>query len=310
MRRLWSSLLLTLTMSTSLQAAESGFSFAVVAPVNDTMLGRTIAETDDANLAFVVVNGIKAADAACSDEVYLERKILLDSAKNGVIISLAGSDWTTCHNNAGQSIAVARLTRLRDLFFTDEFSFGASKLPMVRQSGTPKFRSYAENAHWEVGNIQFATVNLPADNNHFLAAAGRNSEYEDRQIANHAWLQRLIANATYRKLAAVVLFCDGELMSLKKNSPHRDGFAQLRSQLKQLATSYPGRILLVHDRADTDSAASSVIRWEGNIGTLPVGTHWLRLTIRPESPDLFNVSMGSSEYASGNDNKKAAITTK
>jgi len=303
------SLTLSLTLAAPLHAADNAFSIAILAPVNDAALSRAIAETDDANLAFVVVNGIKAAEAECSDEVYLERKILLDSAKNGLIISLAGSDWATCVNAEGQSIAMARLARLRDLFFTDEFSFGASKLPLLRQSGTPKFRSYAENAHWEIGAIQFATINLPADNNHFLAAAGRNSEYEDRQIANHAWLQRLIANATYRKLPALVLFCDGDLLTPQKKSPQRDGFAQLRGQLKQLATSYPGRILLVHDRADANSEPAGSIRWNGNVGTLAVGSNWMRLTIQPEGSELFSVSQsGRSDSNSGN--KKAAVTVK
>ncbi|MDY7574679.1 hypothetical protein [Actimicrobium sp. CCI2.3] len=312
MSKVWVGLLLGLTLATSLHAADNGFSIAVLAPDNDAMLGRAIAETDDANLAFVVVNGIKAAETECSDQVYLERKILLDSAKNGLIISLAGSDWTTCRNAEGQSIAVARLTRLRDLFFSDEFSFGGSKLPLVRQSGTPKFRSYAENAHWEVGTIQFATINLPADNNHFLAAAGRNSEYEDRQIANHVWLQRLIANATYRKLPAVVLFCDGDLLTPKKQSAHKDGFAQLRSQLAHLATSYPGRILLVHDRADANSETGDAIRWKGNIGALAVGSNWLRLSIRPDEPEIFSVSNGgnSSSGTNRSTNKKAATTVK
>jgi hypothetical protein len=295
-------LLLGFALIAPVQAAGDSFRIAVLATIGDNALERAIAETDDDNLAFVVVNGIKAADAACSDAVYLERKILLDSAKNGVILSLAGSDWTACRNTAGQSIAMERLTRLRDLFFTGEFSFGASRIPLLRQSGTPKFRSYAENAHWEVGAIQFATINLPADNNHFLAAAGRNSEFEDRQIANHAWLQRLIANATHRKLAALVLFCDGNLMLPKKNPPPRDGFAQLRGQLTQLAAGYPGKVLLMHDGA----GATGDIRWRDNIGTLAVGSGGIRLTITPEGPALFVVS----DSADRSGNKKAAVTVK
>ncbi len=80
------------------------------------------------------------------------------------------------------------MSNIRNLCFADEFSFNASKIPLIRQSTSPKFRSYAKNARWEIGNVVFTAINLPATNNHYLAEDGRNSEFEDRQIANCEWL--------------------------------------------------------------------------------------------------------------------------
>jgi hypothetical protein len=91
--------------------------------------------------------------------------------------------------------AIERLNRLRELLFAEPASLGAHKLPLTRLSSSPKFRSYAENAHWVVGKVLYATVNLPANNNHYLAEAGRNSEFEDRLVANRFWLNRLFALA-------------------------------------------------------------------------------------------------------------------
>lgn len=292
-------------------AAADDFSIAVIAPSlkapnDDSALRQAINETDDDNLAFVVVNGIKSAEENCNDALYLDRKILFDGAKNGLIVALAGSDWTGCRNATGRSASIDRLNRLRELFFAEDFSFGASKIPVSRQSSTPKFRSYGENARWEFGPILFATMNLPADNNHFLLAAGRNNEFEDRSIANHDWLQRLVTIATRRKLAALVLFCDSDPLALTTPAPRHDGYAEIREQLMLLAAHFPGRILIVHDSIQPRAGTPAGISWSGNLGSLAVASGWLRLTVAPGTPALFSIS--SAENASSNRaaNKKAA----
>ncbi|MFC6521150.1 hypothetical protein ACFQAT_16865 [Undibacterium arcticum] len=192
-------LFVTLMMyATAAIAQTSEFSFGVIPHAfqngtDETPLRDAIAETNRENLAFVVVNGIKASKEACDDALYDRRKSLLNAAENGIVISLAASDWTECKNAKARSAAVERLNRLREVFFTDDFSLGASKIPLVRQSSSAKFRSYVENARWEFATVLFATVNLPGQNNHYRSDAGRNSEFEDRLIANRDWLDRISA---------------------------------------------------------------------------------------------------------------------
>ena len=93
-------------------------------------------------------------------------------AENALIVSLAASDWVNCKAKNGKSIAIERLNRVRELFFAEDVSFGDTDISLIRQSSSAKFRSYAENARWEYGDILFATINLPADNNHYLPEAG------------------------------------------------------------------------------------------------------------------------------------------
>lgn len=186
--------------------AQDSFNFGVIGHSfsgnpDEGVLRRALDQSDADNLAFVVVNGIKSAAEPCSDALYSARRDLLNEAENGVIVSLAASDWVGCRNKNG-SVAIERLNRVRDLFFPDEFSFGASKVPLFRQSVTPKFRSYTENARWEFGDVLFATVNLPAANNHFLQDGGRNSEFEDRLIANKDWLRRVFTFAAQKNWRA------------------------------------------------------------------------------------------------------------
>lgn len=282
--------------SPSAQAAD--FSFGVIGqafsinksdPVAaENALRGALAESDADNLAFVVVNGIKTAAEPCTDQLYMQRRDMLEAAQNGVIMSLAAGDWVYCRNQAGKSSAIERLNQIRELFYNDERSFGASKLDLMRQSATPKFREYEENARWEFGEILFATINLPADNNHYRSDGGRNGEYEDRQIATRDWLRHLFAIAKNKKLRGIVLFSDANPMPVQRPSElhgQRDGFNEVRQQLTALSSKFSGRVLLVHGQR----GAGRDIFWTGNLGILASDANWSKITVDPARPKLFAV---------------------
>ena len=264
---------------------------------DEALLRRTIAETDADNLGFVVVNGVKSASEPCSDALYEQRLALLSRAKNGVVLSLAGSDWADCRRDNGRPAAMERLTRVRDVYFQDEMSFGDTRLPLTRQSTTTKFRSYAENARWEMGNVVFATVNLPAPNNHYLTDAGRNGEFEDRLIANRYWLERVFTFAAREKRKGIVLFSDGNpalhsgRTSARGPDGARDGFLEVRRQILRLAAAFPGRVLLVHGGSGRQGKRSAIV-WNGNLGDLEVADGWVKVSVSPASPALFDIVEG------------------
>jgi hypothetical protein len=279
-------------------AASSGdFAFGVIAHAfkdgsDESTLREAIAGTDGENLAFVVANGIKSAKETCGDSLYLHRKDLLAKAKNGLIVSPAGSDWIGCTSEEGQPVALERLNRLREIFFSDEYSLGESKLPISRQSAIVKFRSYGENARWEINGVEFATINLPAENNHYLAAAGRNSEFEDRVIANRNWLQRIFRTASSRKAIGIVLFFDGDpsvarSKEQKITDGRRDGFLEFRREVRVLASRYHGQVLLVHGSGGGEQADR--IRWNANLGDLSVPRDWKRINVARGSPTVFTL---------------------
>jgi hypothetical protein len=284
---------LWLASHSALVAAQAAdFNFAVIGQVTTTAndsapLAQAIVQSDNDSLAFVVANGFKSVEEPCTDEFYEQRRDLLSSAKNGLILAPAGSDWTECKNAAGHPAAIERLTRLRELFFVDDFSLGASKIPLIRQSTAVKFRSYVENARWEVDKISFATLNLPAQNNHYRMEAGRNSEFEDRLIANRHWLHRTFALAALKKATAVVLICDGDPLNSK-----RDGFTEIRQQLITLAGKFPGKVLIIHNRLDDRGPRSNTIAWHGNIGELEVAAEWVKVSVKAGVPTRFAAKIG------------------
>ena len=261
---------------------------------DEALLRRTIAETDADNLGFVVVNGVKSASEPCSDALYEQRLALLSRAKNGVVLSLAGSDWADCRRDNGRPAAMERLTRVRDVYFQDEMSFGDTRLLLTRQSTSTKFRSYAENARWEMGNVVFATVNLPAPNNHYLTDAGRNGEFEDRLIANRYWLERVFTFAAREKQKGIVLFSDGNpalhsgRTSVRGPDGARDGFLEVRRQILRLAAAFPGKVLLVHGGGGRQEKRSAIV-WNGNLGDLEVADGWVKVSVSPVSPMLFEI---------------------
>jgi hypothetical protein len=164
---------------------------------------------------------------------------------------------------------------------------------------SPRFRSYAENAHWSVGKVLYAVLNLPANNNHYLTEAGRNSEYEDRLVANRFWLNRLFAIARRDKLEAIVLFAEGDLKALSQPTglrallrravPDNDGFAETRRQVLALAQKFPGKVLLV-DSAPLAKGAKPGIEWRGNLGHLSVGQSEIEVAVDPAAKGLFKVT--------------------
>ncbi len=324
MRKLFSPAVLSvfvLLSSASTVAVANEFHFGVIAnsskiKPDEAALKRAIAQSNDANLAFVVVNGVKSSIEACSDQIYMQRKELLNSAENGVIVSLAASDWSDCKNSSGKPNAIERLSRVRDLFFSDEFSLGASKIPLTRLSSTAKFRGYGENARWEFDDILFATINLPASNNRFRAEAGRNSEFEDRLVANRHWLNRIFAFAKRKPYRGIVLFSDGNpaltanaMRNVAANGK-RDGFAEIRQQITSLSGKFPGKVLFIDDQirpnnngggkaiADDqgsrlENGAADGIVWRGNLGHLSVVSGWLELIVNPVGATMFSIRNGA-----------------
>jgi hypothetical protein len=283
-----------------------GFQFGVIGHAfqvseDEAALKRAIADATQANPAFIVATGIKAGSEPCSDKLYAQRRALLDESAQPMIVSLAGSDWSACLNSAGRSNAIERLNRLRELFYGDGESLGARRIPLTRLSSTAKFRSYAENAHWEYGKVLFATVNLPANNNHYRPEAGRNSEYEDRLVANRAWLHRLFTLAARQKMQGLVLFSDGDVglpqadegfSLLPRFQSKQDGFAEPRRQILAMAEKFKGKVLLVDAQKIAAAGATGsepVIHWSGNLGHLSLGAEWAEVHVAPGAATLFTI---------------------
>jgi hypothetical protein len=265
------------------QKAKGKHSFAVIGHVagDEALLERALSDLVETTPAFIVTNGIKGANEPCSDKLYARRRELLEEQPRPVVVSLAASDWSECRNSAGRTAAIERLNRVRELFFAEDKTLGKRTLDVTRLSLTAKFRSYAENAMWEVGPVMYATVNVPINNNHYLREAGRNSEFEDRLVANRAWLQRLFVLARRNKKEGLVIFSEGDLSKPAVG----DGFDAPRKQIAAAAEKFGGKVLLV----DSAGGTTGELHWQGKVGRIGVGSKPIEIRVTPRTPTLFSL---------------------
>lgn len=268
-----------------------GFYFAVIdQPVrsHDIHLQAEMDRIRPHQLAFVIANGVRAEDEACTDALYRERKSLLEESDKPLFLSLAGSDWIGCKNEEGDDIRLDRLRRLREILFENDEAFGMVRMPLTRQSHIAQYRDYPENTYWQQDTILFATLNLPADNNHYLNAAGRNNEFEERQVANRYWLQRIFTLAFRNHMDGIVIFCDGNPFESDTGAKagRRDGFKEIRQQLNRLSDSFSGKVLIIHGEA---RQKKETIAWKNNLGVAAAGSKWLEIHVNPGKRPLFSV---------------------
>ncbi len=248
--------------------------------------------------AFIVVNGLKEAQEPCSDRLFRRRKAVLEALDTPVFLSMAGNDWIHCRDRRGRPADTVWLSLLREQLYGDISWNGSKPLRLRRQSAVPAFRSYAENTRWSVQQVMFATLHLPAPNNHYVSAAGRNSEFEDRLTASRNWLQRLAQYAVMERQKAVVLFCDGRLWPAAKLQPGvRDGFREMRSVLRAFSGKVRVPVLLVQGPG-ADGTDTSAIEWRGNFAHLSLPRGVSQLEIDTDAALPFTLAVSNTDSGS------------
>jgi hypothetical protein len=243
------------------------------------------AQTTEA--AFIVVNGLKRSGDRCSETLYQQRLDLLKQATVPVILSMAATDWAYCRDRQNRPAGVVWLNLLREKFAGNTSTQNNAAFTLKHQSAMPAYRSYAENTRWVYDRILFATLHVAANNNQYIEAAGRNSEFEDRQVANREWIRRLAEVAIREHRGAIVIFCDGDpLPAPWLRGQEKDGYQVIRKQLRELAEKSALWILLVQGSSVDIPKTTPEIVWANRLGyvTLPTGVSTLTADLNATQP--------------------------
>ncbi len=277
--------LLLCCWSAQAQAVRMGVLMHVMAAgADDAALREALAEAHSFDPAFIVVNGLKAGPEPCRDQLFRRRKAILEAAELPVFLSMAGSDWLGCRDRRGRPAHMVWLNSLREQLFGSTSWNGSKQIALKRQSAIPAFRSYAENTRWTWNNILFATLHQPAENNHFVAAAGSNSEFEDRLTANRYWLSRLLAEAKSSRARAVIIITDGEVLPVSaREGRERDGFLEMRRALRSFADKLRVPVLVLQG---AKLPVGREVRSSGRLfhASLPAGVNLVDIDLDAELP--------------------------
>ncbi len=247
-------------------------------------------------LAFVVhVGDFKAgSNAPCTDALFKLRREEFNRSLHALIYTPGDNEWVDCRRPTnGPMPPLARLDKLRDIFFNDSYSLGKNRIRVTRQSemflADPVLSRYRENAMWIHGGIVYATFNIQGSNDNAGFDAANDSEQRERTRANIEWLRVAMARAGGADIVGLVVFQQANPgFEEKPQQVAGSGFAVFLRAFETQAVTFGKPILFAHGdshqhRIDRPyispldkRALPNITRVEG-YGTPNV--NWVRITV-------------------------------
>jgi hypothetical protein len=204
---------------------------------------EAITERADRPAFIVHVGDFKHSRERCSDELFRDRLALFDAARAPFVFVPGDNEWTDCQRLiAGHYDEQERLRRLRALFFAEPRSLGRQRMALEQQSG-----AHPEHLRWRIGEVVFATLNVPGPDNNFGNGASGSSEFHARNPALLDWIDAAFTAARRDNARGVVLFMQGN-PAFKHDAAGlaHAGYRDLLERIRQQTRAFAGQVLLVH----------------------------------------------------------------
>lgn len=285
-------------------SARMAFSFGVIGDMpysagEEPLVAAMLDQMGREPLEFILhVGDFKSGHSLCTDELYRERREMLDRSEHPLILTPGDNDWTDCHRFTGGGFdPVERLKRLRSDFYTDQESLGRRRITLQRQSDDAKFAAYRENVRWTTQGVVFVALHVVGSNNNRGRSVEADREFRERTLANADWLSRGFAEARRDGIRGLVVFLHAN-PGLERAAP-MSGYIELVEQLRREAPKLKKPVLVIHG----DTHAFRFDRpWAGEAGLarlLRVETfgspllNWVRVDVDPQHPLLFRVRPGT-----------------
>lgn len=269
---------------------------------------RLVAEINDAHPVQWVLHAgdIKAGSTECSDALFKDRLKRYNAFHKPVVLTPGDNEWTDCHRvEAGEYQPRERLAKLREIFFASPGeTIGGVRMDVDTQADVAGFEAFPENVRWTKNGVVFATLHLVGSRNGLAPFDPRSSavrtpaddsEVERRTEAALAWLNEAFDLAEDTKSAGIFLMIHAN-PGLERSlaGVDRRGFEAFLAELEQRAVLFGKPVVLAHGdshyfRVDKPRLVDTVFlpnftRVE-TFGSPRV--HWIRVTVDPESPEVF-----------------------
>lgn len=300
-----------------------GFSFALMgdmpySPRELPAVDRLISAVNaDADVGLVLhVGDIKGGAERCDEAVYRQRLQQLQRVSQPLVYTPGDNEWTDCHRPAaGSYVPTERLALVRRLFFPEPGrTLGIKPMAVVSQARVDAAHAaFVENVMFERGGVVFATLHVVGSRNDQVSWMGvdpkdgvsgtnaeRGAEFEARQAANVAWLDRLFDEARRLGAAGVVVAMQANpRIEQLPGSLERSGFDGVLAKLRERAAGFGRPVLLMHGDDHEffidqpwyrDSAPEprlgNVTRVQG-YGSPRI--HWVKVRVLPGTPEVFHI---------------------
>jgi len=287
-------------------------------------------ELDESNLAFVVHVGDFWSDGAiwkdtstglppCSDETFDERLALAKASRHPFVFVPGDNDWTDCYRAKPRAYEpLERLDKLRRMFYPDELSLGRNTMRLARQSEDPRYARFRENVRWTAGGATFVTLHIVGSNNNLGRTPEMDAEYAERNAANLAWLRQTFTLARRDASRAVMVIAHANPafentwppkyqrryllggLGLKSPPSRRDtGYDEFLAALETETVAFGKPVVYAHgdthtfriDKPLVGSFSQRVVENFTRVETFGYqDTHWIRVTIDPDDPNVFRFS--------------------
>ncbi len=247
----------------------------------------------DYSVEFVVhVGDIKNGQDRCDDALFADRYTLFQSSRVPLVYSLGDNEWTDCHRlSNGAYDPLERLTRLRQLFFSQPRTLGQKNFALERQSAT-----YPEHIRFRLGPVLFVSLNIPGSRNNRGLNEEPSAEYRARNPQVLQWMKEGFALAKREKLAGIAFMFQANpgFSGFAKGLP-LPGYGEFLKTLQTETQQFPGQVLVIHGDTHTSRQDHPLNDSQGKVlenftrvesfGYPVMG--WTHAIIDTEAPSLF-----------------------
>ncbi|WP_051160169.1 hypothetical protein [Cyclobacterium qasimii] len=281
---------------------KTSFSFMAIGdvpyhlPEDFERFDRMITQINEAKPAFTIhVGDIKSGSVPCSDEYYGKIKEYFDTFDEALIYTPGDNEWTDCdRESCGSYDPEERLDKLRQLFFSNNFSQGHQPIELSRQNKVEGFEKFPENSTLQKSGVTFGTLHVIGSNNNFQSGEDAlNDEFYERELANNFWLESLFKTAKKNKSIGLVLVLHAGLNY--NNKDEKNGHASFVSLLREQVQDFDQPVLLLygdhHHFMMTKPLMDKTGKTITNFTAVQVfgnhDIHSVKIEVAPENPNLF-----------------------
>ncbi|MDD5227421.1 MAG: hypothetical protein PHD53_01340 [Methylococcales bacterium] len=287
---------------------------------NGEKMSRLVESMNSSQIAFSVFDGdTKDGSSLCLDNVIGKETIDLFNKVNAPTVYVLGdNEWTDCHRiNNGSYDNLERLNYLRKTLFSNEYSFGQTKMKLQHQGLSSEL--YSENNLWTYGGLVFVGLNVSGSNNNKvndgtciqtnshrtqIECDADNVEYQARDKANISFLHDAFTSAQNQKAAGIVVIIHADLnFDLLEGDDFNerieqefDGYNNFLTALIDETRKFNGQVLLVHGDSHTytvdnplenlDNPISNFTRLE-TFGSPYL--NWVNVSVNTETKNVFTI---------------------